>query len=395
MMDSAEPMPDNDGQTIPRRGPILWVLLAMIVVFMAAPIIAHPFRSSYWIWPCFLFFYCIMAIVTLALARITPETANFDRRWFPTRWWHWALFVGMLFLLFASGAIVTWLANLLGLKLVAYADAPSTTAVVWSGVILILIAPIAEEVFWRGYVLEQLRKLTNSGAALLAQSLLFGLAHLHLGNGYFAMMVTFVHGLILGTWRIRFRSLIPLILAHMILNGLGFIAIQGAANREAVPAERAADSVRAWEKKYLSNPKCQQIRALTGEPAQKAVPGLIGFFSDPDDDVRTYAETILTRYYRRDAEPYMRESLSSRDNNVLDAALWVIGQCGYSGYKQEVRDIAWSSDDLKIQLSATVTLAELSDEEGLRKVAQGHPNETVRRTAEQFLADPYPKPAEK
>jgi HEAT repeat protein len=148
--------------------------------------------------------------------------------------------------------------------------------------------------------------------------------------------------------------------------------------------------------KVRSNPKCRQIDALTREPVEKAVPAIIGFFSDPEQDVRAHAAATLTTYtthYRVDAEPYLKEAIASRDKNTVDGALWVIGACGYSGFKQEVRDLAWSVDDLRIPLSAVLTLGSLGDEEGLRRIAHGHPNETVRRDAERCLAGPlFSKP---
>jgi hypothetical protein len=51
--------------------------------------------------------------------------------------------------------------------------------VVLNGVMIVLLTPIAEEVFWRGYVLEQLRRFTRSRVALLIQSLLFAIVHTH------------------------------------------------------------------------------------------------------------------------------------------------------------------------------------------------------------------------
>ncbi len=50
--------------------------------------------------------------------------------------------------------------------------------VLLNGVVLILFAPIAEEIFWRAYLLSQLRKLTRPLIALTIHSLLFSLAHI-------------------------------------------------------------------------------------------------------------------------------------------------------------------------------------------------------------------------
>jgi hypothetical protein len=90
---------------------------------------------------------------------------------------------------------------------------------------MVFVGPVAEEIFFRGYVLEQLRKLTRSGIALLIQSLLFGLFHVYT-RGSFTLVQTFLFGMILGAWRIRFRSLLPLVLAHVLLNATALIPLK-------------------------------------------------------------------------------------------------------------------------------------------------------------------------
>ncbi len=81
----------------------------------------------------------------------------------------------------------------------------------------------------------------------------------------------------------------------------------------------------------------------------------------------------------------MKKPLSSRDKNTLDGAITVVGIGRYSAYKQDVRDIAWSVDDGRIQLSAVMTLYMLNDEEGLRRIAKSHSSEKIRGSAERLL----------
>jgi hypothetical protein len=147
-------------------------------------------------------------------------------------------------------------------------------------------------------------------------------------------------------------------------------------------------------KNVRANPKCRRIEALTRKPVQEAAPAIIAYFADPDGDVRLHAQTVPGYCFRREAQPYMKEPLSSRDRNTLIGAMSVVGTCRYSVYKQQVRDIARSADDVTIQLIAVATLWELEDQEGLRGIARSHPRAEVRRSAERMLANPLrPTPA--
>jgi hypothetical protein len=291
----------------------------------------------------------------------------------------------MVVALFVCRIIAAIIVNPLGLRFLPTIQIPTAVGVILTGVVVILIGPVAEEIFWRGYLLEQLRKVTRPVAALLIQSLLFGLAHLPQSQGYGASIQAFLIGTVLGMWRIRFRSLLPLVFAHMIFNGVAAIPVLTEQYQTAEFAEPVADLLAEHVKNVRSNPKCRQIEALAIRPAQEAIPALIEYFADPDEDVRSYAQTVLAARFRREAEPYLKGPLASRDNNILNGALFVVGLWRYSVYKQEVRNIAWSADDLKTQVLAVSTLLDLNDEEGLREVARSHPNAKTREVAERFV----------
>jgi hypothetical protein len=96
---------------------------------------------------------------------------------------------------------------------------------------MVFIGPVAEEIFFRGYVLEQLRKLTRSGIALLIQSLLFSLFHLYTWGLFTPVALlnslhAFLFGMILGVWRIKFKSLLPIMLAHVLFNAAIIIPLK-------------------------------------------------------------------------------------------------------------------------------------------------------------------------
>jgi membrane protease YdiL (CAAX protease family) len=322
--------------------------------------------------PCTLLYYGLMAGFPFLLARAAPTCAGFDCQWLPLVWSHWLWFPGMVLLLLVVGGVHHWLWSLQGdwftfsvLRGVMTDVAPVT--VMLRGVGGILFAPIAEEFFWRAYVLPQLRKVTPWPIALSTHSLFFSLSHL---AGHWSVLpAIFVYGTILGAWRLRFRSLLPLILAHMILNGV-------------------AAGPRLWAQygaAVQSYSKCREIDLLTRETAEKAVPALIVHMADRNEVVSLHAIDVLMESYRCDAEPYLAEALASSDNYSVDRALSAIEWYRLSGLKPQVRSIVWSSGDLRIQLAGVLALRGIGDEEGLHDVLQKHPEERVRHAARDML----------
>jgi hypothetical protein len=235
---------------------------------------------------------------------------------------------------------------------------------------MIFIGPIAEELFWRVYVLTQLRKVTYWPMALLIHSFLFAFSHL----GLFLpqRLIVFLCGMVLGAWRIRFKSILPLVLAHICFNGV--VVVQ-----TLTFDYRLATYVK-------SNSKCQQMDALAEERIDKAVPTIIGFLGDPDEVVASYAVQTLNSRYHKYVEPYLKVALTSKDTRVLERALLLVDIGGYSGVRQSIRDIVWSNNDLDSQRSAMLSLSLMDDTEGLRRIAKEHGDKQVRKSAEAMLS---------
>ncbi|MGD8500940.1 MAG: type II CAAX endopeptidase family protein, partial [Phycisphaerales bacterium] len=84
----------------------------------------------------------------------------------------------------------------------------------------VLMAPVVEEMFWRGYVQGVLQRVFNPLVGLFVQAILFALVHMVGITGRFPV---FVIGFILGVWRWRKRTLLPLIVAHMVFNSWCFV----------------------------------------------------------------------------------------------------------------------------------------------------------------------------
>lgn len=83
---------------------------------------------------------------------------------------------------------------------------------------LVVVAPIAEEILFRGYLFGKLQKHVPVWVAIIMTSLLFGIIH----GAWNVGIDTFVLGVVLCLLRIVSGSLWPSILLHMIKNGLAF-----------------------------------------------------------------------------------------------------------------------------------------------------------------------------
>lgn len=93
------------------------------------------------------------------------------------------------------------------------ADAPN----IWVILLVFAVAPaIMEELAFRGFMLSGFESFRNKWTAVIATSLLFGLAHGVLQQS----IITFFVGMILGWIAIRTKSLLPCVLYHATHNGL-------------------------------------------------------------------------------------------------------------------------------------------------------------------------------
>ncbi len=224
---------DADRQIIGHRGCILGILIVALIVAELSKDIFFSTDLGDWLPACLFLYYGMIACLPFLLARMAPRAAGFDTQWLPGSRRQWAWFLGMVLLLIVSKVLVAALAaTFVGRPPPRPFSGPVTpTGVVFLGIAGIFIAPLAEEIFFRGYLLEQLRKLTRSGIALLIQSLLFGLFHLYTWGLFnslalFTSVYAFLFGMIVGAWRIKFRSLLPLVLAHVLINTTAIVHLK-------------------------------------------------------------------------------------------------------------------------------------------------------------------------
>jgi len=100
-----------------------------------------------------------------------------------------------------------------------YTDLGTTWESGWIDVALLVIAvaivtPIAEELMFRGYVLDSIRRIHGDWPAIIGSAILFGLVHIN----PFLVGQAFIGGVIYGWIRIRTGSLLPSIACHMMWN---------------------------------------------------------------------------------------------------------------------------------------------------------------------------------
>jgi membrane protease YdiL (CAAX protease family) len=207
-----------DVEAAPRPWAVFAILLvAILVAEVSKDVLIAVGLDGWWL--------IVLAGVPFLLARIAPKAAGFDTQWLPNRRRQWFWFLGMVLVLFVSRALVLALAAAtVGQPVPPPATtSPTPARVLLLGTVIVFLGPLAEEVFFRGYLLEQFRKLVRPSNALLIQALLFGLWHLY-GQGWSTswgwtrVVNAFFMALILGAWRIKFRSLLPLVFAHVLFN---------------------------------------------------------------------------------------------------------------------------------------------------------------------------------
>ena len=131
--------------------------------------------------------------------------------------------VGFAALIGLPGLALVWLAHTVGvsasLQVVNFPD-------VWYRVPVLLLSAFQngflEEIVVVGYLLTRLRQLDWSpGTALAASALLRGSYHLYQGlGGFFGNLVM---GLIFGWWFQRTTRVVPLVVAHFLLDAFAFV----------------------------------------------------------------------------------------------------------------------------------------------------------------------------
>ena len=255
---------------------------------------------------------------------------------------------------------------------------------------LVLLAPIAEEFFWRGFVFAQLKKVTWWPVALAGQALIFSLVHAY---PWGASLDVFGAGLLLGLWRQRNRSLVPLIMAHMALLAIWAApwATEGYRQAKLMQLTEGTDfdfveGVGDYSERLRNHPLTPKIDRAARKPPRKAVPELMEFLNEKDEMPRMYAATLLMEHFSDEVCPYLGDFLQSSENpDALERAVALVGHCKCDELKDEVVDLCLETEDTHLAVSAIFTLERLEDWEGLRKIASRYSNKNLRGGARRML----------
>jgi membrane protease YdiL (CAAX protease family) len=94
---------------------------------------------------------------------------------------------------------------------------------VWSIVTSVVLAPVLEEIFFRGLLLEHLRRHVPAWQAVLAVALFFGLAHL---DNWPQAINAAVLAVVMGYIYVRTGSLTVVIVVHAINNGIAYLQME-------------------------------------------------------------------------------------------------------------------------------------------------------------------------
>ncbi|WDV48137.1 type II CAAX endopeptidase family protein [Clostridiaceae bacterium M8S5] len=120
--------------------------------------------------------------------------------------------IGLIVGLVCFGAL-NFLPNILGLvELQKSSNANGMIYFIGS----ITVAPIIEELIFRGFGVSELNKIINWKVTIIVCALCFSLLHIY--NGVSGLVTAFVAGVVLGVTLIRTKSVFPCIIAHFTMN---------------------------------------------------------------------------------------------------------------------------------------------------------------------------------
>ncbi|PNX50567.1 MAG: hypothetical protein BV456_06305 [Thermoplasmata archaeon M8B2D] len=85
--------------------------------------------------------------------------------------------------------------------------------------LLVTVIPVAEEIFFRGFLLEKIESFAGQNIAIVATSILFGIAHMGYGKLYPAVF-PMIMGLLLAYIVIKTKNLFASIFAHVSFNAV-------------------------------------------------------------------------------------------------------------------------------------------------------------------------------
>lgn len=133
--------------------------------------------------------------------------------------------VGLTLVSFGYGEVVEWFGYAYEhpyLELFSNSSSPTMSAAVVFAVVALL--PVAEEIFFRGFIFSVLNRKMSTSAAIITSATLFGIAHL----SPLSLVFDVVFGVVLAVLLQKSTSLISPIAAHVTFNAIA-LALTAAA----------------------------------------------------------------------------------------------------------------------------------------------------------------------
>jgi len=160
--------------------------------------------------------YLFPLIVIFAYRRVNPKSLGFGSfEWSTLGLGCGLLFVSYLVILLHNGALTLLGVETQGDQITQLFRALESP--VWFVLVGVILAPIVEEIFFRGFLFQGFRQSYGWVNGALLSSAVFGLAHLD----PVAFIPTFILGVLLAYMYHRSNSVWPGIILHILVNALG------------------------------------------------------------------------------------------------------------------------------------------------------------------------------
>lgn len=172
--------------------------------------------------------YYLMLLCPIVLLRIKPELIAFDCIWL--RWTRSEIIrlpLLVLGILLGSIVVIT-LSLLLNLPVkydfLLWNNYHNKAFWFWLVIRPIFLSPVFEEVFWRGFVQSTITRALGAWVGVLGQALLFGLLHIY--KPFLGIVNACIVGLVFGIWRHNRKTLLPIIIMHILRNLAAIIVLR-------------------------------------------------------------------------------------------------------------------------------------------------------------------------
>ena len=122
-----------------------------------------------------------------------------------------ALYLLCSFVMIAGGLLISMFFE------VKYEPIFEKVSLLYSALILLVVAPVVEELIFRGLILHGLKEYTGDLIAAVASSLFFAVLH-YTSIPIPLLFVIFLDGFLLSYYMLKWRNLLSLIIAHTLIN---------------------------------------------------------------------------------------------------------------------------------------------------------------------------------